>query len=42
MSHPLRVSDPRRIGAYAVESWLGEGGMGVVYSPATRRARRSP
>jgi hypothetical protein len=42
MSHPLRASDPRRVGAYAVESRLGEGGWitGIWdrATPATKAA----
>ena len=31
MQFPLRQSDPRRIGRYALVARLGQGGMGVVY-----------
>lgn len=36
MPEPLRDSDPREVGGYALESRLGAGGMGTVYLGRTR------
>ena len=37
---PLKQSDPRRIGSYALQGRLGTGGMSVVYAGRHRSSRR--